>query len=74
MERDSMLVGRRRHLAVLQLVVSRTGARGSHAMLRDADQRRVSRSGSGHNADSAELCCDDRRTDSSVVGSYHVTC
>jgi hypothetical protein len=56
MERDSMLVGRRRPVAMLQFVVSHAGARGSYAMLRDADARGVSRSGSGHNAGRAKLC------------------
>ena len=63
-----MLAGWRRRFAMLQFIVSRTDARGSDAMLRDAESRRVSRSGSRQNAGGAELCRDDRRTGSSRPG------
>jgi len=68
-----MLAGRRRCFAMLQFVVSRTDARGSDAMLRDAASRRVSRSGSRQNAGGAELCRDDRRAGSSRAGRDPVT-
>lgn len=73
MGRDSMLVRRRRLLAMLQFVVSHAHACGSNAMLRDADTRRVSRSGSSQFVGIAELCCGDRRTDSRRIGSNPVT-
>ena len=63
-----MLAGRGGLVAMLQFIVSRTHARGSYAMLRDADARGVNRSGSGHNAGRTKLRCDDRRADSSLVG------
>ena len=68
-----MLAGQRGRFAMLQFIVSRTDARGSDAMLRDADPRGVSRSGSRQNAGGAELCRDDRRTDSSRAGRDPVT-
>lgn len=68
-----MLAGRRRHVAMLQFSVSRTRERGSDAMLRDADPRRLSRSGSRQNAARAKLCCDDRREDSRRIGVGAVT-
>ena len=68
-----MLAGRGGLVAMLQFVVSRARACGSDAMLRDADARGVSRSGSGHNAGRAKFRCDDRRADSSLVGSDAVT-
>jgi hypothetical protein len=58
---------------MLQFIVSSAHARGSHAMLRDANTRRVSRSGSCQFVGSAELCRDDRRTDSSLIGSDPIT-
>ena len=68
-----MLAGRGGLIAMLQFVVSRTHARGSYAMLRDADARGVNRSGAGHNAGRAKFRCDDRRADSSLVGFDPVT-
>ena len=68
-----MLAGRGGLVAMLQFVVSRTHARGSHAMLRDADARGVNRSGSCEDAGRAKLRRDDRRADSSTVYSYPVT-
>jgi hypothetical protein len=63
-----MLAGRRRRFAMLQFIVSRTRARGSHAMLRDADPRRVCRSSSRQDARGAELCCHDCCAGSSFIG------
>ena len=73
MERDSMLAGRGGLVAMLQFIVSHARARGSYAMLRDADARGVNRSGSGHNAGRPKFRCDDRRADSSLVGFDPIT-
>ena len=67
MERDSMLAGRGGLVAMLQFIVSRTHARGSHAMLRDADARGVNRSGSCEDDGRAKFRRDDCRADSSLV-------
>ena len=68
-----MLAGRGGLVAMLQFIVSRTYARGSHAMLRDADARGVNRSGSRYNVGRAKFRCDDRRADSSLVDFDPVT-
>jgi len=73
MGRDSMLVRRRSSVAMLQFIVSRAHARGSHAMLPAANTRRVSRSGSNQFVGGVELCRDDRRTDSSLIGNAPAT-
>jgi len=68
-----MLVGRRGGLALLRFIVSRAHARGSDPMLCDAYPRGISRGGLRQFGDGANVCCDDRCTDSSFVAGAHIT-